>query len=193
MAVLLSAISLLAGCSSKGPAETALKAADQALEGAQADLAAYVPDQMATLQQASTAAHEKFDKGDYKGAMADAQALVTQVQTAVTEAGQKKEEMAKMWGEYATHMPEMVAAVEAKVTELSAMKKLPAGMDAQMLDGIKAEMSAAQQQWGQATAAYQEGRVAEAMQLAGQVKGSVDGLMGKLGMSTASEAMSHSH
>jgi hypothetical protein len=185
MAVLLSAISLLAGCSSKGPAETALKAADQALEGARADLAAYAPDQLQSLEQANAAAHEKFDKGDYKGAMADAQAVVTQVQTAVTEAGQKKEELTKAWSEMSTQVPAMVAAIETKVAELSAMKKLPAGMDAQALEGVKSELAAAQQQWSQATTAFQEGRVAEAMQYGMAVKASAEGLMGKLGMSAA--------
>jgi len=183
MAVLISAIALLAGCSSKGPAETALKAADQALEGARATLEGYLPAQMASLQQASAAAHEKFDKGDYKGAMADAQALVTQVQAASTEAGQKKEEYAKMWNEMSGTMPAMMTALDTKVNELSAMKKLPEGMNAQMLEEVKMEMSAAQQQWSQASTAYQEGRVADAMQLAGQVKTSVEGMMAKVGMS----------
>jgi hypothetical protein len=185
MAVLLSAISLLAGCSSKGPAETALKGADQALEGARADLAAYAPDQLASLEQANAAAHEKFDKGDYKGAMADAHTMVTQVQAAVTEAGQKKEEFTKAWSEMSTQVPPMIAAVETKVAELSAMKKLPAGMDAQTLDGVKTELSAAQQQWGQAATAFQEGRVADAMQFGMAVKASAEGMMSKLGMSAA--------
>jgi uncharacterized lipoprotein len=90
MAVLLSAISLLAGCSSKGPAETALKASDDALEGARPTLQSYAPEQLASLQQTATTAHEKFDKGDYKGAMADAQGMMPQIQAAVAEAGQKK-------------------------------------------------------------------------------------------------------
>jgi DNA repair exonuclease SbcCD ATPase subunit len=185
MAVLVGAIALVAGCSSKGPAETALKAADQALEGAKPTLEAYLPAQMASLQQASAAAHEKFDKGDYKGAMADAQALVTQVQAAVTEAGQKKEEYSKMWNEMSGTMPAMMTALETKVNELAAMKKMPAGMNPQTLDEVKTEMAAAQQQWGQASTAYQEGRVSDAMQMAGQVKSSVEGMMAKVGMGQA--------
>ena len=182
MAVLLSAISLLAGCSSKGPAESALKAADEALEGARPTLQSYAPEQLATLQQASTGAHEKFDKGDYKGAMADAQAMMPQIQAAVAEAGQKKEEFGKMWNEMATALPAMMGTLETKVNELSAMKKLPAGMTAESVTAIKNEMAAAQAQWSQASTAYQEGRVAEAMQLGMQVKSSVENLMGKVGM-----------
>ena len=79
----------------------------------------------------------------------------------------------------------MIAAIETKVTELSAMKKLPAGMDAQMLEGMKTELAAAQQQWSQAATAFQEGRVAEAMQYGMAVKASAEGMMGKLGMSAA--------
>lgn len=185
MAVLLSAISLLVGCSSKGPAETALKAADEALEGARPTLQSYAPEQLATLQQTATTAHEKFDKGDYKGAMADAQGMMPQIQSAVAEAGQKKEEFGKMWNEMSSTMPAMMAALEARVTELSAMKKLPAGMTAEGLESVKTDMAAAQAQWSQASTAYEEGRAAEAMQLGMQVKSTVEGLMGKIGMGAA--------
>lgn len=182
MAVLLSAISLLAGCSSKGPAETALKAADEALEGARPTLQSYAPEQLANLQSMSTSAHEKFDKGDYKGAMADAQAMTPAIQTAVTEASAKKEEFTKMWNDMSSALPAMMGSLETKVNELAAMKKLPAGMTAESLEGIKTQMAAAQAQWSQASTAYQEGRVAEAMQLGMQVKGSVEEMMGKVGM-----------
>ena len=182
MAVLLSAISLLAGCSSKGPAETALKAADEALEGAKPTLQSYAPEQLATLQQASSAAHEMFDKGDYKGAMAAAQAMMPQIQTAVTEATQKKEEFAKMWNDMSSALPAMMGSLETKVNELAAMKKLPAGMTMDTVNAAKTEMAAAQAQWSQASTAYQEGRVAEAMQLGMQVKATVEGLMSKMGM-----------
>jgi len=182
MAVLLSAISLLAGCSSKGPAETALKAADEALEGAKPTLQSYAPEQLATLQQASSSAHEMFDKGDYKGAMAAAQAMMPQIQTAVTEATQKKEEFAKMWNDMSSALPAMMGSLETKVNELAAMKKLPAGMTMDTVNAAKTEMAAAQAQWSQASTAYQEGRVAEAMQLGMQVKATVEGLMSKVGM-----------
>lgn len=183
MAVLLSAISLLAGCSSKGPAETALKAADAALEGAKPTLQSYAPEQLASLQQMATGAHEKFDKGDYKGAMADAQAMMPQIQTAVADADKKKEEFGKMWNDMSSTIPPMMAALDTKVTELSGMKKLPAGMTAETLETVKTQMAAAQAQWSQASTAYQEGRVAEAMQLGMQVKSMVETLMGQVGMS----------
>ena len=182
MAVLFSAIALLAGCSPKGPAETALKAADDALEAAKPTLQSYAPEQLASLQQMSAGAHDKFAKGDYKGAMADAQAMMPQIQSAVAEAGQKKEEFGKMWNEMATALPAIMGTLETKVNELSAMKKLPAGMTAESVTAIKNEMAAAQAQWSQASTAYQEGRVAEAMQLGMQVKSSVESLMGKVGM-----------
>ena len=185
MAVLLSAIALLAGCSSKGPAETALKASDAALEGARPTLQAYAPEQLANLQQMSTTAHEKFDKGDYKGAMADAQAMTPAVQSAVAEADKKKEEFGKMWNEMSSTVPAMMASLETKVNELAGMKKLPAGMTGEALEAVKSQLAAAQAQWSQASTAFQEGRAAEAMQLGMQVKTSVEEMMGKVGMSAA--------
>jgi hypothetical protein len=90
-----------------------------------------------------------------------------------------------MWNEMSSTIPAMLAALEARVTELSAMKKLPAGMTAETLESVKTDMTAAQAQWSQASTAYEEGRAADAMQLGMQVKSTVEGLMGKIGMGAA--------
>jgi hypothetical protein len=55
---------LAAGCASdKGPAEAALKAAEEAITATKGEAARYVPEQAKALEAALAAAKEKFGKG----------------------------------------------------------------------------------------------------------------------------------
>jgi hypothetical protein len=186
MAVLLSALSIVAGCSSRGPAETALNSAEQALEGAKADLEAYVPDQYAALRAELNDARAKFDQGDYKSAMTAAQGLMPKIQEATTAAGQMKEEMGRMWSDLTTSVPPMIESLKARVEELSKMRKLPAGLTGEIVEQAKSDLMGVEQQWSQAMAAHQSGRVSEAVQMASAVKAGVDSLTARLAAPTTS-------
>lgn len=61
---------LLSACGGgdKGPAEAALKAAEEAVSAARGEASKYMPDQVRSLDAAMAAAKEKFNKGDYKAA-----------------------------------------------------------------------------------------------------------------------------
>ena len=180
MAVLLGAVSIIAGCSSRGPAETALNSAEQALEGAKADLEAYVPDRYAALRAELTEARAKFDQGDYKAAMTAAQGVMPKIQEATTAAGQMKEEMGRMWSELSSSIPPMIATLKSRVEELSKMRKLPAGLTGETVEQAKSDLMGVEQQWSQATSAYESGRVSEAVQMASGVKADMDSLKVKL-------------
>jgi hypothetical protein len=182
MAVLLGAVSIVAGCSSRGPAETALNSAEQALEGAKADLEAYVPDQYAALRAELTEARAKFDQGDYKAAMTMAQGLMPKIPEATTAAGQMKEEMGRMWGELSSSVPTTIASLKTRVDELAKMRKLPAGLTAEGVEQGQSDLMAIEQQWSQAMAAHESGRVAEAVQTASAAKAAADSLAVKLAL-----------
>ena len=73
---LLVGIVMLAACSSdKGPAELAIKAAEEAVNASKAEAAKYVPEELKSLEGALAAVKDKFAKKEYKAAIADAQAL----------------------------------------------------------------------------------------------------------------------
>src|SRR5512134_666737 len=78
-----------AGCN-KGPAEAALKIAEQALEQARPDLARYTPDELTSLTAAVTDARTQFDNGSYTEALKAAQGLPVRVEAAVAAAAAKK-------------------------------------------------------------------------------------------------------
>ncbi len=152
--VLVAAVAVLTtACSQKGPAEEALKAADSAVTAAKANVEKYVPDQWKGLNDAIKNAKDKFGKGDYAGALAAAQAIPGKATEANNAAKAKKDEYTKAWTEISASVPAAVKAVEDKVAALSALKKLPKGMDAAKLDAAKAGLADLKKGFDEATAA----------------------------------------
>jgi hypothetical protein len=170
--ILILAAALLASCGSadKGPAEAALRGAEEAVNVAKADVAKYMPEQAKSLDVALAAAREKFNKGDFKGALADAQAATAKAKEAASAAAKKKEELGKAWEELSTGMPKVVDAIKSRVDILSQSKKLPAGMSTDTLAQAKAGLNEITQQWTAATEASKGGNLMDAVAKASSVK-----------------------
>jgi hypothetical protein len=164
--------SLLAACGSadKTPAEAALKGAEEAVNVAKADVSKYMPDQAKSLDAGLVATREKFNKGDFKGALADAQAVTSKAKEAASAAAKKKEELAKAWQDLSAGMPKVVDAIKSRVDILSQSKKLPAGMSAETLAQAKAGLNEITQQWTAATEASKGGNLTDAVAKASSVK-----------------------
>ena len=86
------------------------------------------------------------------------------------------------WSTLSSSVPEAVAAIQSRVDVLSKSKKLPAGMDAATLDGVKTSLAEANTMWSQATEAQAAGDLEQAVTLAQQVKTRTDELLTTLGM-----------
>ena len=159
---------LLAACGSgdKGPAETALKAAEEAINTA----SKYMPDQASSLDSALAATREKLSKGDYKAVLSEAPALTSKAQELASAAAVKKAELTKSWEGLSSGMPRVVEAIKNRVDILSQSQKLPAGMNADTLAQAKAGLSEITQQWTAATEASKGGNLVDAMAKASSVK-----------------------
>lgn len=163
---------LLSGCgaSDKGPAETALKAAEEAVNAAKGEASKYMPGQVASLESELAALREKFNKSDYKAVVSEAPALASKAKDVVNAAAAKKDELTKAWSGFSTGFPKVVEAIKSRVDILSQSKKLPAGMTAETLAGAKAGLAEITQQWTAATDASKGGNLADAMARATALK-----------------------
>jgi hypothetical protein len=170
--IMILAVALLAACGAgdKGPAETALKAAEEAINSMKGEASKYMPDQVKTLDSSLAAVREKFNKGDFKAVLSEAPALTSKAQEIASAAAKKKEELAKAWQDLNTGMPKVVDAIKSRVDILSQSKKLPAGMSAETLAQAKAGLSEITQQWTAATEASKGGNLTDAVAKASSVK-----------------------
>jgi len=170
--VMILAATLIAACGSadKGPAETALKAAEAAVNAAKTEVSKYMPDQASALDGGLAAARDKFNKGDFKGALSDAQGVTAKANELVSAVAAKKAELSKAWQDISTGMPKVVEAIQSRVDILSQAKKLPAGMTAEKFAEAKAGLAEITKQWSEATAASTSGNLTDALAKATAVK-----------------------
>lgn len=172
----------------KGPAQAALTAADTAVASARPEGEKYVPEQFTALAAAAAGAKTKFDAGDYKGALEQAQGIPAQAIAVVQAAGAKKTELMESWKAMEGALPTMVADITKKVMELSTARRLPAGLDKAGVEAAKVSLDGATATWTEAAAAFGTGDVMTAVAKATQVKTSAEELMAKLGMAPAAAA-----
>jgi len=164
---------LAAGCS-KGPAEAALKAADEAIAKVAPDAEKFVPEQFKTLTDAAAAAKASFDKGDYAAALAAAKDLPTKATEVMTAATAKKDEMLGQWNVLSKDMPILLADWQKKLDELLASKKLPKTATPERVEELKGKLAEVNTSWARATDAFNAGDIKGALENANSVKAAVD-------------------
>ena len=184
IAVALTAVVTVACASQKEPADMALKGLDTAVAAARPEIEKFAGDQLAGITDGVAAAKKKFESGDYAGVIADVQRVTGTVTAAAQAAAAKKAELTSEWASFAT-MPAMVGQVTTKLTELTGMRRLPAGMTKSTLDEAKTSLEKVNTLWTEASGAFASGDLTAAVAKAKDVKPMVDTLMSSLGMAPA--------
>jgi len=178
----------LVACSQKGPAEAALKTAETSMNEVQADGAKYAAEQTRGLTASYTAAQEAFNKGDYKAAMELAQGIPAKAKDVAAAVAAKKDELTKTWTSLASALPAQIEQIKTKVDALSAMKKLPKGMDAAKLDAAKTALADITKTWDEANEAFKSGNLIDAVAKGNAVKAKVADAMATLGLTAGAQA-----
>jgi hypothetical protein len=118
--VLILAAALLGACggsSDKGPAEAAIRAAEEAINSAKGEASRYAADQVRAAESQLAALREKFNKGDFKSVLSDAPALATKAKDSAAAA--KKAQLTKTWEDMSAGLPKVVDAIKSRVDILS--------------------------------------------------------------------------
>lgn len=187
-AVLLMAAMLMACADEKGPVQMALQAAEQAVEAAKAEAVKFVPEKAASLDAAIVSVKEKIAKKEYKEALAEAQAIPDKANETLEAAKAKKDELTKKWDELAQSLAPMVSAIQAKVDELSQLKKLPKEITTEKLTEVKTALDAMKADWAKAEESLKAGKFMDALMTATPVKEKAAKLMEELGLTIAPDA-----
>ena len=174
----------LGACTSadKVPAETAVKAAETALDTVRAEAAKYVPDQLKSVEDAVKGAKASLEKKEYTAALAAAKDLPAKAKELGEAAAAKKASLTKAWEEMSGGIPQMAEAIKSRVDILSQSKKLPAGLDAAKFDGAKTGLDDLNKAWGTATESFKSGNLADAINQAKTAKDKAVEVMTALNM-----------
>ena len=182
---------MVMGCADeKGPAELAMKAAEQAVETTKAEAAKLVPEEVAALEAAMASAKGKLENGEYKAALTEAQGLVGKAKDVLVAAKAKKDELTKKWTELTEGIPQIVEAIQEKVDSLSKLKKLPKKITADELEEAKSGLEAVRADLAKAQESFTSGNITEAIATATAVKEKASKAMKNLGISAPEPAKS---
>lgn len=184
-ALAVAAVWLSAAACNKGPAESALAGAEQALAGARAELERYAPQELAVLDGALAAARADLANGNYTESLKAGQELPSRIADALAAAQARKGELLAVWGGLAESVPGAIEALAGRTTALAAASSLPRGLDRDALAAAQADLGALTRSWTDAAAAFQGGDVARAVTLARDAKAKADALASLLGLAPA--------
>lgn len=185
--VALAAIAIAAaGCSQKEPAEEAIAAAEGALQAVYDDAQKYVPDRYAEVKAELDAGRKALAEERYAEAIAavkdvpaHAEALSQEV---VTAKQRKLSELNADWARLSGSLPGLMTNIGARLSELGAMRRLPEGMDKQVLDEANAAYASARAAWDEAGTAFNAGDLETAVGKARDAEGTAQDLVARLGM-----------
>ena len=176
----------LGACSmDKKPAEEAVKAAVAAVDGVRAEGSKYAAEQFRQLEDALKAAQDNFAKGEYKAALEGAGGIAAKAQEVAAAAAAKKAELTKSWDEFAAGIPQMMEAVKGRLDILAQAKKLPEGMDKDMLAALQAGYDEAAQAFEDAKSAASAGELQKANDAGNAIKAKGTELATALGLQAA--------
>jgi hypothetical protein len=182
----LAAALALAACSQKDPANEAIEAAADALNAVYEDAQKYVPERYAEVKQELDSARRAFDEERYADAIAAVKDVPAHAEALSKEAAAAKAKhvagMNADWTRLSGSLPDRFTVIGSRLEELGRMKKLPEGMDRQLLDEAKAAFASAQSAWQEAGAAYAKGDVDAAVGKAEDAEGMAQDLYARLGM-----------
>jgi hypothetical protein len=186
LAALAAIVFLAGGCSQKDPAAEAIDAAEGALEAVYEDAQKYEPERYAEVKTELETARKAFDEERYADAIAavkDVPAHAEELAKASAEAKQKRlAELNTEWTQLSDRLPGIVAGIETRLGELGKMRKLPEGMDKQLLNEANAAFGSAMGAWDEASAAFAAGDLDSAVTKARDVESMAQDLMARLGM-----------
>lgn len=188
MAATLAAVLAVAACSQKDPAREAIDAAEEALNAIYDDAGKYLPERYAAVKADLDTARAAFGEERY----ADAIAAVREVPAAAEAlakdaAAAKAEHVAGLnadWTRLSGSLPDLLAGIGGRIEDLGQMRKLPEGMDRQLLDETKAAYASAQSAWAEAGTMFGNGDLESAVARARAAEGMAQDLVVRLGMPT---------
>jgi hypothetical protein len=161
----------------KTAAQAAVQVAQTAYSAVAGQANQYVPDQAKDVQASIQSAKDAYDKGDYGAALEAAKGLPDKIKALAAAASAKKDELMAKWKEMSSAFPGLVAAAQTKVDSLKKSHKLP--------QGASDNLASVKQAWDDASAAFQNGKLQDAMTKAAAAKDKLTQLQATLGMKPA--------
>ena len=187
MILAMAAASLLvAGCGKmKNEATAAVSSIESSVAAMKDDGTRYAPIAYQGVESTLATLKDSLAKEDYKTVMAGAPKLkeaVESLKTAIASGKEQYDAATTEWVALSADVPQMVAAIQSRVDTLSSSKRLPKNVSKEAFDSAKSGLETMKATWAEASAAFTDGKPAEAAEKARAVKAKGAEVLAALGM-----------
>ncbi|HSG91942.1 MAG TPA: hypothetical protein VLA56_22195 [Pseudomonadales bacterium] len=186
IAAVAAVLAIVAGCSQKDPAQDAIAAAENALAAVYEDAQKYLPERYAAVKTDLEKARAAFSEERYADAIAAVKEVPAKAEALAKDVVAAKQravaELNADWVRLSGSMPGLMTGIGARLEELGKMRRLPQGMDRQLLDEAGAAWGSAQSAWDEAGQAFNAGDLEGAVGKARDVEAMAQDLVTRLGM-----------
>lgn len=175
----------LAGCASqKEPAEQAMAALEQKFQESGAEIQKYLPERHAELSKSIADLRDAMAQEDYGDVVTGAGAAQASLKRAIADSrvarAQSIAAMESEWDELAKTMPQMIAAMDKKIS--SQRGRPPEGMTRDEWKQTIADYDAARDAWTKAASGMTRANFEESVLAARDAKAKIAGIMESLGV-----------
>lgn len=189
---LLLVTAALPACSQKGPAATAIEAAEDALAAVHEQAQKYVPGQYAEVKTLLDEGRQAFREERFAEAIEivrDVPARARELGEAATAARERlAAQIAVDWERLQESLPELLSGLESRLAELGKARRLPEGVAELAIEDATSGLEVARQAWEQASGAFESGNLEGALARALESERLVRELMESVGMQPAQTA-----
>jgi hypothetical protein len=175
---------LVGGCGNaqRDATDAAISATQAAINSVAGEAEKYVPDQLQAAQAALQRAKDALAKEDYQSALSEVQDAANRAKDLTVAAAAKKDELNKGWADLNASVPKTLDAVKVRLYAYAHGARLPAGLERDQLEGVKAQYDQLKQSWADASAAATQGNLGDALKRASAVQDALAKLRELLGM-----------
>jgi hypothetical protein len=172
---------LSAGCA-RSSAETAVTRAEAAIAAIRPEAEKVAPVELASLNDSLTAMKARIAAEDYSGALMGARSVNSLARDLGANLATRKAQLTTSYNTTAEAVPRQIGAVNARIAELAAMRRLPPGVDPAAFAAVRAEAPQWQEKWAEASQQFAAGNVALALTAANEVRARLTAVSKMLGM-----------
>ena len=177
---------LVAGCGKmKNEATAAVSSIESSVAAMKEDGTRYAPVAYQGVESTLATLKDSLAKEDYKTVLAGTPKLkeaVESLKTAIASGKEQFDAATTEWVTMSADVPQMIAAIKSRVDTLSSSKKLPKNVSKEAFDSAKSGLETMKATWAEASAAFTDGKPAEAAEKARAVKAKGAEVLAALGM-----------
>ncbi len=169
-------LALVTACAGQRQADAAFREAEQQITEQHTQAIRYAPDAFKQVMATYDSARQHYLDGDYRQAIAGAKRTLALAEELPGVVGTGRRAATEEWQSVSEEVNVLLGDLENRVTALQKTRRLPGGIRAEDVAQARDELPELRSMFAESDRTFREGKVAEAVHVASQVRAKADSL-----------------